>query len=140
MSSCFLGYGIHNNRSTYTGGRLIILQRYLQTLLLPSLLLLYGFSFQESTTLAAISEKDECIELEADTILTYQFKTSLSVKFDLHSHISDTEILSLDSSYGTTGRGPKTILIKRPGVYCLNWKNRYKKDITLDYQIQFEDP
>lgn len=101
---------------------------------------LFGFSYNESTILVAKSEKDECVELEKGASLTYQFDTSLSVKFDLHSHISDDEVLSLDSSYGTTGRGPKTVTINRTGVYCLNWKNRYKSDINLNYKIQFQEP
>ena len=119
--------------------RCIIPQRYYKTLLILLSLLLCGFSYEESTKLPAMSEKDECVELEQGTVLTYHFKTSLSVKFDLHSHISESESLSLDSSYGTTGRGPKKVVIKRAGVYCLNWKNRYKRDIKLDYKIQFKE-
>lgn len=102
--------------------------------------MLYAFSYEEKTTLAAKTEKDECIELTEGTLLRYHFNTSLSVKFDLHSHVSETETLSLDNSYGTTQRGPKSVTIPRTGVYCFNWRNPYREDIALSYRIEFEEP
>lgn len=103
-------------------------------------MVLAGFSFDGKIVLPAKTEMDECLELVEGTELVYEFKASLSVRFDLHTHVSDTDVLSLDSSYGTKKRGPTAVNIPRTGVYCFNWNNRYRDDVDLAYRFQIKEP
>lgn len=109
-------------------------------IILPLYITCTGFSYEEKTRIPPHQEKDECIELRSGATLTYQFKTSLSAKFDIHRHVNESEVIVLDKSIGTTNRGPKTVKIDKGGIYCLNWKNRYRDDLILNYRIQFENP
>lgn len=111
---------------------------------LLALLTLYisctGFSYEEETTIPARQEKDECVELKSGATLSYQFTSTISVKFDIHRHVTEDKTIVLDKAAGTKKRGPKTVKIKEDGIYCLNWKNRYREDLKLNYQIQFKNP
>lgn len=113
---------------------------WIKLLTLPLCIACTGFAYEEDTTIPAHQEKDECVELNKGATLTYQFRSSISAKFDIHRHVTETETIVLDKANGTTKRGPRTVTIDEDGVYCLNWKNRYREDMQLNFKIEFENP
>ena len=108
-------------------------------LFLPACIACAAFSYEESTVIPVRQERDECVELKAGASLVFSFTSSISARFDIHRHIGD-DVVVLDKVIGSMKRGPKTITIPETGLYCLNWKNRYREDMDLNFSIEIQSP
>jgi hypothetical protein len=71
-------------------------------------------------------------EMENNTSFSWDWTSSATVHFNLHSHFDD-EVQDLLDEDGTEGRGHFTN--QREGGYSLMWENTGTLPVTLDYRV-----
>jgi hypothetical protein len=78
--------------------------------------------------------QEECAPLDSGQALWYQFQSSESLDFNIHSHRGSRVHYSVDQRGVRKGEG--TFRPDRKEVYCLMWGNPGRSSATLQYQFR----
>ena len=86
---------------------------------------------------ASNDQHEECFYLENETSLSYQYKTSLPLDFNVHFH-DDKGMNFLVERVKSTAHESKMEQLTNKQVYCLMWVNNGSKPAILSYQFNTE--
>lgn len=74
---------------------------------------------------------EDCIELLPGDVMTYSFKTSGPVDFNIHFHREETCAYPVSEKNVSNGEGK--FYPERKQFYCLMWTNTQKETVRLSY-------
>ena len=84
--------------------------------------------------LASTKAHEECMTLEPNQELTYAFKATTDLKFNLHYHEGKNVVFPIKEDKISKHSG--TFKPKSKQDYCLMWANKSDKDATVTYEFE----